>query len=454
MIKRMVSFVLAIAVLTNAFPASAFGFGYVKKVFGKEKEETTEIETEVATEATIEVTTEIETEMAAETEMEVTTNLVSRAITEGLSEAESQASVPEEAASLGDGSKTGRLASVKEWIGDSAKKVSGIISKKGSEENGEEELGEGTTSEEAIEASSYEEAQTALATAKVQAETGEEVTEETTEMTRSATQEKEQGENTTQEELSEKTTQEEQSENTTEDSTPDNEKLADYVKQIPEIVSKLPENTKKTVKHIQETLAAAGINIQISAKEMGEFTMEKLSSLGEWSGKVADLFSEAAGYVMDASGNVIDMAAYQAKQMGDTVYGAYKTLTEKVKSILTIINFVMTTFDLTKEENVKIARSYVEKAITQAYKSGTFGTFVSLASVQMAARMIFDTVVYVYQFQQGQSTLHELVSNVSTMIIREMVPIGVGKIIGLTNLPKSEELARSVSTYVVSIATE
>ena len=213
----------------------------------------------------------------------------------------------------------------------------------------------------------------------------------------------------------------------------------------------------ETADGVKEKLSKAGVSIQTTAAELGNATADRASELTEAAGKTAskavDAVKGAGDMVVDQAGHVVDLAAAGAAYVSEAAGFAFKVLQDQGAVLMQIAQDAVEDIDLSDEQNWDKAKAAIEDAIEKAYDTGIINEKIDRETVQVITNIIFGTMMYTYQYSNGQITLGDYAGSMSEVIIREGLPTGVGFITDLLPTgPISGDIAREAAYYLISVA--
>lgn len=236
------------------------------------------------------------------------------------------------------------------------------------------------------------------------------------------------------------------------------EMTSGFVSQAGELTSEWAEWAGNTTDEIKQKLADAGIDLQVKASQLGNMTVDKVAELKITAGNTADsamkAVSDASDYVVDQAGHVVDLASTGASYISGAAAQAYVILSEKGDTLMQIAQNAVTEIDLSDENSWDDARTVVDAAIEKAYEEGVLGQNVDIEVVFIVTSVVFGTLMYGYQYSNGQITLGEYAGSMSEIIIREGLPTGVGFVVSVLPLkiPHADSLAKDATVYLIAIA--
>ena len=229
--------------------------------------------------------------------------------------------------------------------------------------------------------------------------------------------------------------------------------------QAGELISDWGKKAGETADSVKESLSEAGIKMQDTASELGSATADKAAELTDKAGDVAnnaiDAVKGAGDLVVDQAGHVVDLAAAGAGYVTETAGKAMKVLKDQGAALMQIAQDAVADMDLSNEQNWDVAKTKVEEAIETAYRTGVLDKAIDEDTVQLVTRIIFGSMMYTYQYNNGIITLGEYASSMSEMIMKEGLPTGVGFIINMVignKIPHSADIAKEVTYFLVSKA--
>ena len=232
-----------------------------------------------------------------------------------------------------------------------------------------------------------------------------------------------------------------------------------FASQAGEVLSEWGEQAGKTTDEIKENLSNAGVTIKVTAEQLGNATAEKASALTENAGKAADdaiqAVSGAADYVVDQAGHVVDLAAVGAGYVTASAGEAFRILQDQGKVLMKIAEDAVADIDLSQPENWETARTAVDNAIERAYEVGAIDNKkIDEETARIVTSIVFGTMMYGYQYSNGQITLGEYARGMSEILIREGLPSGVGFVVALLpiHVPHADTLAKEATYYLISVA--
>ena len=224
-------------------------------------------------------------------------------------------------------------------------------------------------------------------------------------------------------------------------------------------ISDAAQKAGETAEHVKEKLTEAGVKIKVSAGQLGEATAQKASELTEKAGKNVDdavgAVSDAADYVLDQAGNVIDLASSGADEVSTSAKEALEALRKYGSLFMKLARAAVSGMDLSDPESWEPAKDKVEKAIRSAYQLGLIDEdTVSKETMGIVVDIVFETMIYGYQYSQEEITLGELVAKESELLIREGLPVGVGYLVSLlpVNIPNADRLAKEAVYFLIAAA--
>ena len=224
-------------------------------------------------------------------------------------------------------------------------------------------------------------------------------------------------------------------------------------------ISDAAQKAGETAEHVKEKLTEAGVKIKVSAGQLGEATAQKASELTEKAGKNVDdavgAVSDAADYVLDQAGNVIDLASSGADEVSTSAKEALEALRKYGSLFMKLARAAVSGMDLSDPESWEPAKDKVEKAIRSAYQLGLIDEdTVSKETMGIIVDIVFETMIYGYQYSQEEITLGELVAKESELLIRKGLPVGVGYLVSLlpVNIPNADRLAKEAVYFLIAAA--
>lgn len=224
-------------------------------------------------------------------------------------------------------------------------------------------------------------------------------------------------------------------------------------------ISDAAQKAGETAEHVKEKLTEAGVKIKVSAGQLGEATAQKASELTEKAGKNVDdavgAVSDAADYVLDQAGNVIDLASSGADEVSTSAKEALEALRKYGSLFMKLARAAVSGMDLSDPESWEPAKDKVEKAIRSAYQLGLIDEdTVSKETMGIVVDIVFETMIYGYQYSQEEITLGELVAKESELLIRKGLPVGVGYLVSLlpVNIPNADRLAKEAVYFLIAAA--
>ena len=232
-----------------------------------------------------------------------------------------------------------------------------------------------------------------------------------------------------------------------------------FASQAGDVVSGWGKQAGETADGIKENLAGAGVKIKDTAEQLGNATAEKVAALTDKAGKAADdainAVSGAGDFVVDQAGHVVDLAAAGAGYVTAAAGGAMKELEEKGSVLMKIAEDAVADLDLSEPENWEAAKASVNDAIEKAYAEGILDDEkIDEETIQIVTSIVFGTMMYGYQYSNGQITLGEYAGNMSEVLIKEGLPTGVGFVVSLLpiKIPHADSIAKEATYYLISIA--
>lgn len=207
-------------------------------------------------------------------------------------------------------------------------------------------------------------------------------------------------------------------------------------------------------------LADAGIQIGVAAGDMGAATADTfdniVASMPDTVDQILDSVDDASDIVVDSAGNVRDFAVDAGEAVSDTASNAAAIIGAKGAELSQIAQESLEGIDLSDEKNWDAAQSAVMGAIDSAYESGTLGKAIKLDqdTTEMIATLVVASMMYGYQYQQGQIDLAVYTSSMSAVIIQEGLPCGVGFVAGKLTTPYVGEAAKQATLYLITLAYE
>ena len=224
------------------------------------------------------------------------------------------------------------------------------------------------------------------------------------------------------------------------------------------VASEWGKQAGKTADGIKKALSDAGVTALGSAAELGNTTAKAAGAVAELSGKAADnaikAVSGASDLVIDQAGHVIDLAAVGADYVSGAAGQAMIILQEKGTMIMGLAEESVANIDLEDSQNWDEAKTAVEDTIEKAYDEGILGEGVSKDTVTIVTNVVFGSLMYGYQYSNGQITLGVYAASMSEVIIKEGLPSGVGFIVKLLPLkiPHADFFAKEATAYLISKA--
>ena len=213
----------------------------------------------------------------------------------------------------------------------------------------------------------------------------------------------------------------------------------------------------ETADGVKTSLSKAGVTVAATASEMREATNDKAAELTAAAGKQADeaisAVKGAGNMVIDQAGHVVNLASAGAGYASSAAGSALKILKEKGDVLMQIAQDAIGDIDLSDEQNWTTAKKEVERAIDEAYKTGVIDKKVDRETVQIVTNILFGTMMYTYQYSNGQISLGDYAKSMSEVIIREGLPTGIGFITDLLPTgPINGDISKEVTYYLISVA--
>lgn len=231
-----------------------------------------------------------------------------------------------------------------------------------------------------------------------------------------------------------------------------------FVGEAGKVASEWAKQAGSTADDIKKALSDAGVTAITSATELGNATAKAAGDVAELSGKAADdvikAVSGASDLVIDQAGHVIDLAAVGAGYVSDAAKQALIILQEKGSMIMQLAEEAVANVDLENPQNWDDAKIAVEDTIEKAYAEGILGEGISEETLRIVTDIVFGSLMYGYQYSNGQITLGVYAASMSEVIIKEGLPTGVGFIVKLLPLeiPHADFIAKQATAYLISKA--
>ena len=232
-----------------------------------------------------------------------------------------------------------------------------------------------------------------------------------------------------------------------------------FASEAGKVASGWAKQAGKTADDVKKSLSDAGVTIKDTAAELGDATVKTAGGLAELSGKAADdainAVSGASDFVVDSAGHVVDLAAAGAGYASAAAGKAIHILREKGSMIMGLAEEAVANIDLNDPQNWEKAKTAVEDTIEEAYDAGMLGEGVDEDTVIIITEIVFGTLMYSYQYANGQITLGDYAASMSEVIIKEGLPTGVGFIVAVTPLkkiPHADFIAKEATAYLIAKA--
>ena len=227
-----------------------------------------------------------------------------------------------------------------------------------------------------------------------------------------------------------------------------------------EVLSEWGKYAGETADVVKEELTDAGVTIIVSAEELGNATAQKASELTETAGKTADdaieAVSDAGEYVVDQAGHVVNLADIAADYVSSEATEAIEVLQKHGSLLMNLAENAVADIDLSGPQTWEVAQTAVDDAVNKAYEDGFIDREkISEETMRTVTSIVFGTLMYGYQYQNGIITLGEYTALMSEVLIREGVPAGVGFIVSLlpiSKIPHAESMAKEATYYLISVA--
>ena len=231
-----------------------------------------------------------------------------------------------------------------------------------------------------------------------------------------------------------------------------------FASEAGKVASGWAKKAGKTADDVKKSLSDAGVTIMDTAAELGDATVKTAGGLAELSGKAADdainAVSGASDFVVDSAGHVVDLAAVGANYVTDSAGQAIIILKEKGTMIMQLAEESVENIDLENPQNWDEAKTAVEDTIEKAYDEGILGKGVDEDTVTIITEIVFGSLMYGYQYSNGQITLGSYAASMSEVIIKAGLPTGVGFVVGVLPLkiPHADFFAKEATAYLIAKA--
>ncbi len=210
------------------------------------------------------------------------------------------------------------------------------------------------------------------------------------------------------------------------------------------------------LENVIDFVSSAAADVEKAAQDTMDAAASVSRDIAEQSKKLADqamsAFDGAANVVVDGAGNIVNMAAEGAKTASDAVSQAMDAIKEHGAELVDLADKAVEGLHLEEPENAERARQAIDKAVDTAWTRGMFGDEISREGIQIIKDILVGATVYGYQYAHGTITLPEYAVIMSTIIIREGLPVGVGYIAGKLPVPGAGKIAKEVTALLIQAA--
>ena len=232
-----------------------------------------------------------------------------------------------------------------------------------------------------------------------------------------------------------------------------------FAANVNEVAAQWAENAGETADNVKKAFDEAGATIQVTAGDLGNATAEKAAELTatiqETAGDVMNTVNGTANMVIDQAGHVVDLAAVGADYVTTTAYNVMEIISQNGEKLMKLATDAVADIDLSDPANWEPAKEAIADAIVNAYEEGLISEEVIDAdTMNVLVNIVFDSILYGYQYSNCQISLDEYTKAMSETIIREGLPTGVSYIADKLPVPFVGKLAKAVTTYLIALAYE
>ncbi len=185
---------------------------------------------------------------------------------------------------------------------------------------------------------------------------------------------------------------------------------------------------------------------------------ELTAAASELIGAASSQISEASGAAIDAASDsiadAVDFVNESGAVISDSAMEAAEFLRNYGDTLVQAAQDAISSFDLSDEEDVKLARLVIEGTVTSFCRNLGLNSIRDKATIDLLVSFVSELVIGAGQYAGGMITLSEYLSNLISLIINEGLPVGLTFLASLIPIPGAPLLAQAAAGLLLSALPE
>lgn len=215
------------------------------------------------------------------------------------------------------------------------------------------------------------------------------------------------------------------------------------------LVNTAGEMLNTAVKEARDTADAAGHAVGDAANNVSTMTKETGRKISKAAQDAIDNLTGAAYYVMDSAGNIVNMVSEKGSKASETAKNVVEIISRFGPAIMEATKDSLAKIDLSDDRSEEILLRSITIALAGANRTGLLGKKMDDETIRTVSYVMNTTIVYGWRYSQGMISLHDYISVMSELIIKNGLPAGVGMLASLLPVNGASELAYNATEYLV-----